>query len=42
LNKGEVVRSEIVVARRDSTTLLDLVEEPFNQFARWVEKRTEA
>jgi hypothetical protein len=42
LDEREVVGPEFVVARRDPTTLLDLVKEPLNQVAGTVEVGTEA
>jgi hypothetical protein len=42
LNEGEVVGCELVVACCHSPTLLDLVEEPFDQISRAVQIRAEA
>ena len=42
LDEGEVVGCEFVVSRRDAPTLLDLVEEPFDQIARAIQIRAEA
>jgi len=42
LDEGEVVGGKPVVARRDPTTLLDPVEEPFDPVASAVEIRAEA
>jgi hypothetical protein len=38
LNEGKVVGGEPVVARRDSATLPDAVEEPFDLVASAIEK----
>jgi hypothetical protein len=35
-------RRELVISGRDAPTLLDLVEEPFDQVARAIQKRAEA
>jgi hypothetical protein len=42
LNECEVVGRELVVARRHAPTVLDLVEEPFDQVASPVEIWAEA
>jgi hypothetical protein len=42
LDEGEIVGCELVVAGGYTTTLLDLVEEPFDQVSRSVEIRAEA
>ena len=42
MNEGEVVGSELVIASCHAPTLLDLVEEPFDQVARAIKKRAEA
>jgi hypothetical protein len=42
LNEGEVVGRELVVACCHSPTLLDLVEEPFDQISSAVQIRAEA
>jgi len=31
LDEGEIIGCELLIARRDAPTLLDLVEEPFDQ-----------
>jgi hypothetical protein len=41
LNEGEIVGSELVVSGSDAPSLLDLVEEPFDQIARSIEVWTE-
>jgi hypothetical protein len=33
LNEGEIVCREFVIASRDPTTVLDLIEEPFDQIS---------
>jgi hypothetical protein len=38
----EVVGNELVVSRRDTPTLLDLVEEPFDESSRTIQIRAEA
>ena len=42
MSEGEVIRRELVVARCDPPTLLDLVEEPLDQIARTIEPGAEA
>jgi hypothetical protein len=42
LDEGEVVGGELVIARGDSPTLLDLVEEPLDQIASAVEVAAKA
>src|ERR1700757_1082552 len=41
-NQGQVVGREFVVSGRNTPTLLDLVEEPFDQVARAIQIRAEA
>jgi hypothetical protein len=42
LDEGQIVGREFVISGRDTPTLLDLVEEPFDQVARAIQIRTEA
>jgi hypothetical protein len=42
LNKREIFGSELIVTRRDSSAVLYLVEEPFDQIPGTVKMRTEA
>jgi hypothetical protein len=42
LAKGQIVGRQLVVTSRDSTTLLDLIEESFDQVARSIEIRAKA
>jgi hypothetical protein len=42
VDEGQVVGREFVVARCDPTTLLDLVEEAFDEIARSIKVWTEA
>jgi len=42
LDKGKVIRCEFVVPGRDPTTMLDLIEEPFDEIAGSIEMWTEA
>jgi hypothetical protein len=41
-DKGQVVGRQSVVSGRDTPTLLDLVEEPFDQIAGAIQVRAEA
>ena len=42
LNEGKVIGGKLVVARRDPTTLLDPIEEPFDPVAGTIKIRAEA
>src|SRR5258705_384493 len=42
MDEGQIVGCQLVVTSRDSTTLLDLIEESFDQVARSIEIRAEA
>jgi hypothetical protein len=42
LNESEVVRRQLIVARCNPATMLDLVEEPFDQITGSIEIRAEA
>ena len=42
MDEGKVIRSELVVPCRYPTTMLDLIEEPFDEIACSIEMRTEA
>ena len=42
MDEGQIVGRQLVVTSRDSTTLLDLIEESFDQVARSIEIRAEA
>jgi hypothetical protein len=42
LDEGQIIGCQLVISSRDTPTLLDLVEEPFDQVARAVQVRAEA
>ena len=41
-DEGKIIDCQLVISSRDTPTLLDLVEEPFDQVARAVQVRAEA